>query len=115
LLVATLNFELCPSPAAAAAYVGLAPVAHESGTSVYRRARVGRGGHHRLRRALYMASVSATRYNPQIKVFYDRLVAKGKSRKLARCAAARKLLHLAWAIVTKRQSFDPGYAGRGRC
>jgi transposase len=32
--------------------------------------------------------------------------------KVARCAAARKLLHLAWAIVTKRQPFDPAYQVR---
>lgn len=114
LLVATLNFELCPSPTAAAAYVGLAPIAHESGTSVYRRARVGRGGHRRLRQALYIASISAARHNPQIRAFYDRLVARGKSKKVAHCAAARKLLHLAWAVVTKRQPFEPQYGAGSR-
>ena len=40
---------------------------------------------------------------------YERLRAAGKPAKVARCAAARKLLHLAYAVVTKRQPFDPHY------
>lgn len=109
LLVATVNVELCASAEAAVAYVGLNPLAHESGTSVRGRARVGRGGHRRLRKALYLASLSAAQYNPVIQPFYARLRAAGKPAKVARCAAARKLLHLAWAVVTKRQGFDPAY------
>ncbi len=45
--------------------------------------------------------------NPGIKAFHDRLRAAGKPPKVARCAAARKLLHLAWALGTKQQRFDP--------
>ena len=44
---------------------------------------------------------------PVIKPFYDRLRAAGKPVKVARCAAARKLLHLSWALVTKQSMFDP--------
>ena len=44
--------------------------------------------------------------------YYERLRAAGKPNKVARCAAARKLLHLAWAVVTKRQPFDPAYRTR---
>jgi hypothetical protein len=44
-----------------------------------------------------------------IKPFYDRLRAAGKPAKVAQCAAARKLLHLAWAVVSKEQDFDPAY------
>jgi hypothetical protein len=58
---------------------------------------------------LYLASFSAVRHNPIIKSFYDRLRAAGKPPKVARCAAARKLLHIAWAVVTKEQNFDPEY------
>jgi transposase len=107
LLVATLNFELCRTPQAAVAYAGLSPLHYESGTSVRGRPAVGRGGHGRLRKALSLAALSASRYNPAIKIFYERLRAKGKPAKVARCAAARKLLHLAWAVVSKRRPFDP--------
>ena len=63
-----------------------------------------------MRTALYLATLSATRYNPPIKTFYERLRAAGKPMKVARCAAARKLVHMAWAVVTKGQPFDAGHA-----
>lgn len=107
LLVGTLNFALAATPAAVTAYAGLAPMPRESGRSVRGRPASGHAGNARLRTALYMATLSAARYNPAIKVFYDRLRAAGKPMKVARCAAARKLLHLAWALVTKQQHFDP--------
>jgi transposase len=110
LLVATLNFEACTSAERAAAYAGLVPLAHESGTSVRQRARIGPGGHARLRTALYMATLSAARCNPLIRVQYERLRAAGKPPKVARCAAARKLLHLAYAVVTKGEPFYPHYS-----
>ena len=106
LLVSTLNFSLCATPEQAAAYAGLVPLQRESGTSVRGRAQLGHGGNGRLRTALYLATLSATRYNPPIKAFYERLRATGKPMKVARCAAARKLVHLAWAVVTKGQPFE---------
>jgi transposase len=110
LLVGTLNFQACASAESAAAYVGLVPLARESGSSVRGRAQIGHGGHSRLRTALYLATLTAARFNPQIKAYYERLRARGKPAKVARCAAARKLLHLAYAVVTKGQPFDPQYA-----
>ena len=107
LLVATLDFSLGGGPAAVAAYAGLAPVPRESGRSVRGRPRIGHGGNARLRTALSMATLSAARHNPASKPFYDRLRAAGKPVKVARRAAARKLLHLAWALATKCQRFDP--------
>ena len=107
LLVSTLNFTLCSGPEAVTAYVGLAPMPRESGRSVRGRARIGHDGHARLRTALYLATLSAARYNPAIRAFYERLRAAGKPLKVAHCAAARKLLHLAWALATKQQRFDP--------
>lgn len=94
----------------AAAFAGLAPHPYESGRSVRRRGRIGHGGNAALRRALPMASVSAGRHNPHIKAFYERLRAAGKPVKVARCAAARKLLHLCWAVVTRDIADDPHYS-----
>jgi len=110
LLVTTLNFTIGATPEAVTAYAGLAPVPKESGTSVRGRGAIGHGGNKRLRTALDMATLSATRYNPPIKAFYERLRAAGKPTKVARCAAARKLLHVAWAVVRKGRAFDPLYA-----
>ncbi len=112
LLVATLNFELCPTVGAATAYAGLAPNPRESGTSVRGRPQIGHGGNRRLRTALYLATLSAAQHNPTIKAFHERLKAAGKPKKVARCAAARKLLHLAWAVVRAGQAFDPLYPQR---
>ena len=61
---------------------------------------------------MYMATLSALRYNPVIRTFYQRLVATGKPKKVALCAAARKLLRIAWAVGTRETSFDPAYAQR---
>jgi transposase len=109
LLVVTHNFSDGHSADQLAAYAGLVPYPHQSGTSIHRRELIGHAGQARLRRTLYMAALSASRYNPAIKVFYDRLRAKGKPMKVARCAAARKLLHIAWVVVTKQTPFDPAY------
>jgi transposase len=109
LLVETLAFTTCATPQQAAAFAGLAPHPYESGTSVRRRGRIGQGGNAALRRALYMASISAGRHNPHIRAFSERLRVAGKPVKVARCAAARKLLHLCWAVVTRDVNYDPGY------
>jgi hypothetical protein len=52
-----------------------------------------------------MATLSAAQHNPTIRQFYQRLRAAGKPMKVARCAAARKLLHLAWAMVKKQEPY----------
>ena len=109
LLVSTLNFTTSPEPTALTAYAGLAPMPYESGRSVRGRPRIGHDGNGRFRTALYMATLSAARYNPAIRAFYQRLRAAGKPVKVARCAAARKLLHQAWALGSKLQRFDPDH------
>jgi transposase len=112
LLVSTLNFTLCTTVEAATNYAGLAPLPYESGTSVKGRTILGHEGNARLRTMLYLASFSAIRANPVIKAFYERLRAAGKPPKVARCAAARKLLHLAWGVVKTGKAFDPLYGQR---
>ncbi len=107
LLVTTVNFTLGETPEAVVAYAGVAPVPRQSGTSIRGAAQIGHSGNERLRTAVYLATLSAARFNPMIRTFYQRLRAAGKPVKVARCAAARKLLHLAWALVTKQQRFDP--------
>ncbi len=107
LLMTTVNFTLCATPDAATAYAGLAPMPRESGSSLRGRPGIGHVGNGHLRTALYMATLSAARHNPAIKTCYTRLRVAGKPAKVAHCAAARKLLHLAWALVTKQQRFNP--------
>jgi transposase len=106
LLTATLNFSACSRPEQLAAYAGLVPRARQSGSSLHAPPCIGHGGHAALRSALYMASLSAARHNPVIRDFYQGLLARGKPKKVAHVAAARKLVHLAWAVVTKQRPFQ---------
>lgn len=74
----------------AASLAGLAPISNESGR--FKGKRSIRGGRPQARKALYMAALSASRYNPAIKEFYNRLKEKGKPGKVAIVACMRKLL-----------------------
>ncbi|MHB8599566.1 MAG: IS110 family RNA-guided transposase [Ktedonobacteraceae bacterium] len=114
IVVTTMNFTLCFSAEQAAAYAGLVPMPRQSGTSVQKRSCIGHTDNGRLRTALYLATLSAARYNPVIKRFYDRLRAAGKPTKVARCAAARTLLHLAFAVATNQEDFDPLYQAKSQ-
>lgn len=80
-----------------AALVGLAPFNRDSGR--FRGRRHIFGGRSDVRSVLYMAALSGIRYNPVLKAFYDRLLAKGKLPKVAITACMRKLLTILNAIV----------------
>lgn len=79
------------------ALVGVAPYANDSGASKGRRRILG--GRFEVRRALYMATLTATRHNDAIRAFYDRLLAAGKLKKVALIACMRKLITHLNAIV----------------
>ena len=87
-----------------ASLVGLAPFARESGKS--KRPRFIVGGRADVRSALYMAALSATRSKSPLGVFYRRLLAKGKLKKVALVAVARKLLTIANAVVRNNQPWS---------
>ena len=106
LVVATLNFTSCDKADSLAKYVGLAPILKLSGTSVKGRGSIGPSGHRELRSALYMAAQSAVRFNPVLKAFFERLIGVGKPRKVAVCAVARKLIHIAFALKRSGKPFD---------
>jgi transposase len=91
------------------AFAGIAPAPYTSGKSVHRRSRISKIGNPRLRKAFYMAAVSAVRFNPTMKIFYDRLVANGKTKKMALVAVARKLLILCFAVCKSNQPFQMNY------
>ena len=100
------------SSSAAAAYAGLAPREHRSGSSVRKKTQISKRGNSRLRKALYFPTVTALSHNPLIKAFYERLVASGKRKMVALAAAMRKLLMIAVAVLRNGQPFDPSWAER---
>lgn len=90
---------------AIASLVGVAPLACDSGKR--RGSRRIWGGRSDVRAALYMAVLSATRFNPVIRDFYKRLLAKGKPKKVALVACMRKLLTILNAMVRDRTTWNP--------
>jgi transposase len=80
-----------------AALIGVAPLNWDSGT--YRGRRTTWGGRSKVRAVLYMAALVASRHNPTLKSFYQRLIQAGKAKKLALVAVMRKLLTILNAIV----------------
>jgi transposase len=86
------------------ALVGVAPMAHDSGSKSGRRHI--QGGRFEVRRVLYMAALTAARCNPAIRLFYQRLVAAGKLPKVALIACMRKLLTILNAMVRTNKPWD---------
>jgi len=85
--------------------VGVAPLAKQSGETDGKRRT--RGGRVTVRRALYMAALVATKHNPVIAKFYQRLLQRGKPKKLALIACMRKLLLIIHDMVRNGQMWDP--------
>ena len=91
-----------------AALVGVAPFNCDSGKMKGKRAIWG--GRACVRTALYMATLSATRHNPVIRVFYDHLIQAGKLPKVALVACMRKLLTILNAILRSGKAWNPSLA-----
>ena len=111
--------ELAPlgpdlTPAQAVAYAGLDPAPRRSGTSVRGAEHISKTGSARLRQALYLAAVSAARFNPALRAFYERLVARGKKKIVALVAVARKLLVVMVTLMRHQRTYDPHWHETGR-
>jgi transposase len=87
-----------------AALAGVAPMNRDSGTWSGKRSVCG--GRSRVRGALYMAALSAKRFNPALREFAQRLAQKGKAAKVILVAVARKLLIMANAIIRDQQPWE---------
>ena len=88
--------------------VGVAPLNCDSG--LHKGKRFTWGGRADVRSALYMAALSAVRYNSVIKKFYDRLLSKGKPKKVALVACMHKMLTIFNAIMKSGKPWDENYA-----
>jgi transposase len=94
---------------AVAAYAGLSPRHHESG-SIHWPSRIAKTGNANLRTALYFPTLSAIRFNPLLRRFADRLRLRHKSSMTIIIAVMRKLLTLAYGVLKSGRLFDPSYA-----
>jgi len=93
-----------------ASYIGLTPSIKESGKSVKKKGySISKIGNPYLRQILFMASLSASKHNPQCNTLYERLLEKGKDKKLIQIAVAHKLLRQIFAIAKYGRVYDPHY------
>ena len=90
-------------------YLGLVPEERESGSSALGRAKMSKAGPARIPAVLYMAAVVGTRTNPHVKVVYERLLARGKSKMSSLGAAMRKLVHLCFGVIKTQQPYQHDY------
>ena len=95
-------------PKQLAAYIGLNHQHAQSGTSL-NHSRLSKTGDPKLRAMLYMPALVSIKYNPNMKGFYEKLVAKGKPKKVAICAVMRKLVHIIYGVLKSKTPFDVDY------
>jgi len=100
MFVAKLPVDRLRNGKAAAAYVGLSPSERQSGTSVHGKPRICKTGDAELRRDLYMPALAAKRHNPILAQFAARLNERGKPPKVVTVAVMRKMVVLAYELLT---------------
>jgi transposase len=87
-------------------FAGLDVVLWESGTSVRKKPRISKQGNWRVRRALYFAAMVASRHNPTVRAYYQRLLNRGEEKKAALVACMRKLLQISHGVLKNQTPFQ---------
>ena len=105
-LAETQCFKMVTKQKQLASYAGYDIVFNDSGLKRGKTS-ISKKGNRFLRNAVFMPALAASRFNPLLKEFYQRLIAKGKNKKLALIAVARKLLLLIYALWKNNTTFDP--------
>ncbi len=105
-----LDVKLYESARQLAAFAGLVPRLHESGSSIKRKARLSKTGAPRLRKALYFPAIVAIKHNPRIRALAERLKERGKCPMQIIGAAMRKLVHIAYGVLRSGSPFNPELA-----
>jgi transposase len=109
LIVSTNGFRDFESSGQLSSYFGLAPNERSSGSSVRGRSRISKRGDSLVRNHLFLCSFTACVHNPQCKALYERIVNKGKSKKLALIAVCNKLIKQAYGISKSGLDYDRNY------
>ncbi len=109
LVVMTDGFKRFESASSLCSYTGITPVIRQSGSSVRGKPRISKVGNQKLRNLLFLCSFTASQHNKACKELYERIVAKGKSKKLALIAVCNKLLKQAYGIAKSGLIYDDNY------
>jgi len=112
LIVVTDGFKKLETASQLCSYVGITPTIRESGSSVRGRSRISKVGNKKSRNLLFLCAFSACKHNKACRELYERIVAKGKSKKLALIAVANKLLKQAFAIAQSGLPYDENFVSR---
>lgn len=112
LIVSTNGFRDFESSRQLSSYFGLAPNERSSGSSIRGKSRISKMGDPLVRNHLFMCSFTACVHNPQCKALFDRIVRKGKSKKLALIAVCNKLIKQAYGIAKSGLDYDRNHVGR---
>lgn len=104
-LVSVLRSRAFEKASQCAAYLGVIPVSRSSGSSVRSKAVLSKAGNSLVRAKLYMAAVVAIRCNPDAKVLYERLLARGKAKMSALGAVMRKLVHISFGVLKHQKEY----------
>lgn len=112
LIVVTDGFSKFETASQLCSYVGITPTIRESGSSVRGRSRISKVGNKKLRNLLFLCAFSACKYNKACMEIYERIVAKGKSKKVALIAVANKLLKQAFAIAKSGLPYDENFVSK---
>lgn len=110
LIVYTNAFTRMENPSQLACYCGVAPFEHSSGTSIRGRIGTSNFANMNLKSTLHMAAVSATRYVPDIKTYYERKVAEGKNKMCVINAIRNKLIKRIMAVVKRGTPYQENYS-----
>ena len=105
-LLLTENFTKFEEAKQLISFVGLAPIEKRSGSSVWGRSSISKRGNPVLRNLLFMCSFNACKSNKRCKQLYERLVAKGKSKKLALIAVGNRLIKQMFGIIKNEMMYD---------
>ena len=109
LIVCTNGFRAFENARQVSSFFGLSPIEISSGSSVRGRSRISKKGNPVMRNYLFMCSFTASKNNQQCRALYERIVAKGKSKKLALIAVTNKLLKQAFAIAKSGVQYNQDF------
>lgn len=107
ILAATGDPRSFRSAKAFAAYAGLTPRINHSGQRTPLRAPICKTGNAELRKKLWMPTMTAVKKNPWLENFYERLISRGKPKKVALIASMRKLLTAVYSVAKSGEPFEP--------
>ena len=112
LVVFTDGFSKFENSKQLCCYAGITPTIRQSGSSVRGRSRISKIGNKKLRNQLFLCSFTACQYNKACRELYERIVAQGKSKKLAMLAVCNKLLKQSFAIAKSGMAYNENFVSK---